>query len=176
MMPAKEKTKQASWVVVYVKHHFEKKVYQLLNSKQINAFLPIHKVLRNWSDRKKWVEMPLFQNYLFAKVSPHEYVKILETKGVFNLVNFQGEVAIVPDDEIEMVKRFLGTSNKLGVVDENLLSGELVVITKGTLMGIQGRMLTYKGKKRLAVNIEYLGKTILMDIPVEYVSRCMLSC
>lgn len=162
---------EPSWVAIYVKHNFEKIVFRHLINKKIETFLPVHKVLKRWSDRKKWMEVPLFKNYLFARVTPKEWVKILETRGVFNLVSFSGEVVLIPDYQIENVRRFLGASESIDVVDSNLSPGELVVITKGTLMGMQGRMVLYKGKKRIAINIEYLGKTILMDIPTEYVAR-----
>ena len=37
----------------------------MARGKGIESYLPLKKVLKQWSDRKKWVEEPLFRSYIF---------------------------------------------------------------------------------------------------------------
>ena len=54
-------------------------------------------VRRKLSDRKKWIEFPLFSSYLFARIEIKDSIFVLQTHGVSSLVKFGEEVAIVQD-------------------------------------------------------------------------------
>ena len=56
------------WFVIYTRSRFEKKIYQELLKINIESYLPLQKKLKQWSDRKKWVEEPLFRSYIFVKI------------------------------------------------------------------------------------------------------------
>ena len=66
------------WKVIYVASRQEKKVFDRLKKEGIAVFLPLTKKLRQWSDRKKWVEFPLFNGYLFVKPTSIQRDEILE--------------------------------------------------------------------------------------------------
>jgi transcriptional antiterminator RfaH len=57
-----------NWFVFYTKSRQEKKVNDLLLRHGFEPYLPLQKVLRQWSDRKKKVEVPLFNSYIFVRV------------------------------------------------------------------------------------------------------------
>ena len=76
------------WIVVRSKPRSEKVVYKELVSKNIEAYLPLLKERRKWSDRKKWVEFPLFSSYLFVRIDIKNSIFVLQTQGVNTIIKF----------------------------------------------------------------------------------------
>ena len=70
------------WIAVYTKSRHEQIVVNELNNKNIEAYCPMFKEKRQWSDRKKWVDFPLFRSYVFANIEIKENIYILQTIGV----------------------------------------------------------------------------------------------
>ena len=92
------------WYAVYVKSRAEKKAQIELQQKGIENFLPLQRKLRQWSDRKKWVEMPLIPGYLFVRISRKEYDLTLQSTQVVSFVRFEGTAATIPDNQIDYLK------------------------------------------------------------------------
>ena len=61
------------WFAVYVKSRCEKKVSQQLDDMGIESFLPLITRIKQWSDRKKKVEEPLFRSYIFVNITSSDY-------------------------------------------------------------------------------------------------------
>jgi transcription antitermination factor NusG len=96
------------WYAVYTKPNFEKKICQRLTGKGIEAWCPINRTYRQWTDRIKLTEFPLIRGYIFVKAFlKKENVKVLETDGVLNFVRLQGKPAIVRDEDIATLHEFL---------------------------------------------------------------------
>ena len=100
-MMVQNKTGQKLWHVVYTRSRTEKKVCDELTINNIECFLPLQKKLRQWKDRKKWVEMPLMSGYCFVHVSRKEYDKVLQTNNVVCYITFEGKAAAIPDKQID---------------------------------------------------------------------------
>ena len=75
------------WFAIYVKSRSEKKVFKLLEDIGIESFLPLITRVKQWSDRKKKVEEPLFRSYLFVNITLSDYYKVLNTAGARNLIH-----------------------------------------------------------------------------------------
>ena len=99
------------WYAVYIKSRAEKKAQTELQQKEIESFLPLQRKLRQWSDRKKWVEMPLIPGYLFVRVSRKEYDTVLQSSFIVSYVRFEGTAAIIPDNQIEYLQLMLKQDN-----------------------------------------------------------------
>ena len=93
------------WLAIYTKARAEKKVYEELRLKGIEAYLPLRKELRQWSDRKKWVETPVIHSYVFVHIPMTDYRKVFESKGVVSYVSYKGKAVIIPGREIEAMRR-----------------------------------------------------------------------
>lgn len=97
-----------AWFAVYTKSRCEKQVAQSLAAAGVECYCPLNKVKKQWSDRTKWVEEPLFRSYVFVNI---DYAKqqtiIRQQKNVVNFVYWLGNPAIVQDREIEEIKHFL---------------------------------------------------------------------
>lgn len=153
----------SNWYVVYTCPNSEKKVYGELVRRDIKAFLPTRSILRQWSDRTKKMEVPLFPNYLFVNVPCSSMWTVLMVNGVVKFVSFNGVPAIVQEKEIDMVKQItLGASE---ITTGNFrVEGERVRVKQGPLSGLVGKVLERKGITRFYVELETVNQNIAFDI------------
>ena len=155
-----------NWHAIYVHSRAEKKVHSELVRKGIESFLPLHRKLRQWSDRKKWVELPLISGYVFVHISKKDYDAVLQIDNVMQYVRFEGKAAIIRDQDIDILKRMLGQSEvDVEITQEELQPGMLVEIMAGPMMGIRGELLSFRGKNKVALRILPLGFTVLVESP-----------
>jgi transcription antitermination factor NusG len=155
-----------SWYAIRVKSRSEKKVYSDLIEQGIEAYLPLQRKLRQWSDRKKWVEMPLISGYVFVYISRKEYEIVLRIYNVVCYIYFEGKAAVIRDEDINLLKRMLGeTEVNLEITVEELKPGQMVEIISGPLIGVIGELIDFKGKNKVALRIPPLGYTVLVEAP-----------
>ncbi|MDA3929523.1 MAG: UpxY family transcription antiterminator [Prolixibacteraceae bacterium] len=153
------------WFAVYTKSRAEKKVQLELEFQGIENFLPIHKKLRQWSDRKKWVEAPLISGYIFVYIEAIEYDRVLRTNGVVSYVRFEGKAAIIPENQINNLKRLLQQSElAIKVSTKNFTKGDEIEVLGGPLMGLQGTLILVKGKKKVAIQLKQLNIAFTVEL------------
>lgn len=153
------------WYALYVKSRTEKKVSSELNANGIEHYLPLQKVLKQWSDRKKWVEEPLFRSYIFVFINLDDYYKVLQMHGAVKYISFEGKAVIVPPPQIEAIKYFLNEKDPEDLKLQRWEKGEKVEIVLGSLAGLIGELVEVKGKNRVSVEIESVNRTLLLQIP-----------
>ena len=141
-----------TWFVLYTKPNFEVKVAEAINSIGINAYCPVYKQVKQYSDRKKKIIKPLIPSYIFLKLSEEDRNKVFTIPGVVRYLFWLGKPAQVMDKEIELLK---GTLNKNydEVVISKLTKGNKYTIPSGPLMGKTGTVLNvFKNKLRLELS------------------------
>ena len=161
---------ERKWHVIYTKSKWEKKVDELLMQKGFESWCPVQKQERQWSDRKKIIETPLFRSYVFIKASKEDYTTILSTIGVVNFLYFEKKPAIIRDIEIEEIKKYLGLSTaSIQIVDmTNIPPQTKVVISQGLFMGQRGEVVK-AGKKTVFVRLESINMMMIVEFKVEEV-------
>jgi transcriptional antiterminator RfaH len=159
------------WYALRTRSRTEKKVSIELKRQYIEAYLPLQKQLKQWSDRKKWVEEPLISSYLFVKIEEKDYFRVLNTSGVVGFVSFSGRPARVKEEQIDFLKRITCTNSDLTLSNINLVSGDFVDINSGPLAGLSGELITFKGTRKVAVKIDEIGYSFLFNVPMEYLSK-----
>ncbi|HEY3371600.1 MAG TPA: UpxY family transcription antiterminator [Prolixibacteraceae bacterium] len=156
------------WHAVYVKSRAEKKAQLELQFLEIETFLPLQRKLRQWSDRKKWVETPLISGYLFVRASRKEYDQVLQSNYVVSYVRFDGKAAVVPDRQIEYLQLMLSQDNTpIEITREKLKPGQLIEVISGPMIGLKGKLQKIKGKNKVAVELEQLGYSAMVEIQSE---------
>lgn len=155
------------WFAIYVRSRSEKKVLKQLEEKGIESFLPLITRVRQWSDRKKKVEEPLFRSYLFVNI---DFVKqrdnILGIYGVVKFIEFEKIPVVVPLNQINAIRQYVCDTDLISVDEyEEINEGELVMIKSGSMRGLTGRFVKINGKHRLIVDIEVVGRTIPINVP-----------
>jgi len=170
-MPDKSASSQAKWFPIYTHSRAEKKAYQALVNKGIETYLPLHRQLKKWSDRKKWVEEPFLKSYLFVCIEPYQQTEVLMTKGVARFLYFSGKVASMPDRQISELKLLMASPYDLEVTEENLQPGENIVIKAGPLKGLKGEVVSYRSQKQLILRLENLGFSIMVNAATSLIER-----
>jgi transcription antitermination factor NusG len=154
------------WYAIYVHSRAEKKVQIDLKFKEIECFLPLQRRLRQWSDRKKWVEIPLISGYVFVHITRKQYDAVLQTDNVMQYVRFEGKAAMIRDQEIDILKRMLGQSDlEVEITTEDLQQGMQVEIIAGPMIGVKGELISFRGNNKVALRIPPLGMTVLVESP-----------
>ena len=161
----------AKWYPVYTRARAEKQVFELLEKKNIETYLPLQKTLKQWSDRKKWVSEPLFKSYLFVKILPKDQTEVLMTKNVVRFLYQSGKIASMPERQISDIKLLLSTETELQVTAEHISPGEKIMIKAGPLIGLAGELVRYQSQKQLIVRLESLGQSILVTATAAFVER-----
>lgn len=164
------------WHALYVRSRAEKKVLAQLEDMGVQAYLPLITRLKQWSDRKKKVEEPLFKSYVFVYSNEKEYIPILNVYGVIKFVTFERKAVIVPGNQILAIKQYIndyerGEDGKMMNNTDDLKEGQMVRIINGPMKGLVGRLDTIKDKRRLIVFIEVVGQYIPVNIPRTRVER-----
>jgi transcription antitermination factor NusG len=164
----KIKVEQArEWNVIYTQARAEKRVYDRLLEENIEAYLPLYTTLRQWKDRKKKIELPLFNSYVFVRVNEKERLKALEIYGVVKFVYYLKKPAIVRPKEITAIKRFLNKSEGLRI---RVVIGENVEIASGPMEGVYGKVIRI-GKEKIVLQIEQLNMSLVAEVDKAQVRR-----
>jgi transcription antitermination factor NusG len=162
---------QKRWHALYTKPRWEKKVHKLLTQKNIEAYCPLNKVKRKWTDRIKTIEEPLFRSYVFVKVADEEKTEVRFVDGVLNFVYWNGKPALVKEEEIIELKKFLSEYEDVQVSNIEIRPADEVMLTTGVMMGAKGRVLRVMGPNTVEVRIESLGFLITAKFDKKSLSK-----
>lgn len=162
---------EKKWYALYTKPRWEKKIDTVLVRKGIESWCPLQKVERQWSDRKKIIEDPLFKSYVFVRIDPTERTKVLMTDGVLNFVHHLGKPAVIKDAEVDIIKKYLAEKDaSLAILTEEGYQTEMkIMVNHGVFMGNEGTVIR-GGKKKVYVKLESLGHVMVVEFPAEYLS------
>jgi transcription antitermination factor NusG len=160
-----EKTKSKyNWYALYTKSRAEKKVYEQLIALDIKAYLPLRRVLRQWSDRKKWVEVPVISSYIFVNITAKDYNRVFDANGVVAYVSHKGKAVSIPEHEIEIMRRTIDNKIEFDIKQGNIKKGQEITVTSGPLKGIKGIVNDVRGNKKLYLNISNIGYTLVINM------------
>lgn len=154
------------WLVLYTRPRYEKKVARQLAERGIEHFLPLREEMRQWSDRKKLVEAPLFPGYIFVHVDERQRMQALETDGAMKFVHFNGRVAEVRPATIDALRLVVDSRAPVSVEEAGLALGADVHIRTGPLAGVHGRLVAHRGNYRVGVLVEVLNQLVTVEVPV----------
>lgn len=150
------------WYVAYTSPKCERTAQNKLDILGVQSYLPIHEVVRDWSDRKKKLSVPLFPSYLFVHISDRKRRETFAIREIIRYVSFDGKPATVNDSTINSLRNILKERVEVNV--ETHIKGTPVKITRGPFLGIEGTVVNKNGKTRLFVAIEALQRSIVINI------------
>ena len=159
-----------SWYAIYVNSRHEKCVYNKLQEKGIMSSLPLISVIRQWSDRKIKLEVPLFRGYVFVKIDiQKEKLKVLQTDGVVKFITFGGRTIIIPEVQMYWLDRLLNTSNVEH--EQEFPVGTDVEVSYGTFKGLYGKVKQKQSKTRLVVWFDSIMQGVSIEIAPMYLKE-----
>jgi len=152
------------WYALYTKSRHEKLVDWELKKKGIESFLPLCKVERRWSDRKKVIEDPLFKGYVFVHIPLSLRWEVLSTVGVVSLVGRSGGKPVeVPEKELQALQRMIEEKVPIDPFPY-LKEGVRVYIRSGPLRGIEGFIVRKDRHCRLVISLDLLNQSVSAQV------------
>ena len=127
------------WYALYTKPRKEQKVAQQLEQLGFTVYLPLKTEIRQWSDRKKKVVVPLFSSYVFIQIEESKRADVFIIDGILNYVFWLNKPALIRDDEMELMRRTIDQPNN-EVFVAALQQGEMVELQQGFFKGQQARI------------------------------------
>jgi len=157
-----EQFHEECWYAVYTRTHHEKCVAEHCAKRGITAFLPLYHVQRRWKQRRAEVLLPLFPSYVFVHIALRDRVHILGLPGIVSLVSFNNVPAVVPESQIESLKRAI----ILGRAEPHvyLHSGNRVRVTNGPLVGLEGIVVETKNRVQVIVSFEWMARSVAISL------------
>ena len=148
------------WFVLHIKPRNEKKAAIQLQELGITVYCPLLTEIRQWSDRKKKVEIPLIPSYIFVQLDEKQRDFVFQVPAVVRYLYWLGKPAIVRDAEIETLKKWL-ESGQLDTRMESLQPGDKIAIEQGPFKGKKGLVQVVK-KNSLELLLLELGVKIIL--------------
>jgi len=166
-------SKYPIWNALYVRSRHEKKVADFFAKNGWECYLPLHKSLKIWSDRKKLVEEPLFRGYIFIPHNPLLHDKVLQVPGVVNFVRYNGQNANIKSQELKTIQYFIDKGYHIqSIVSDPFQTGELVLIQAGPFKGLRAEIQQENNnKKEYILLLESLGQAVKVSLPSEILKK-----
>ncbi len=159
------------WYVVYTRPRAEKKVSEEMTNLGIESYVPLQKQLRQWKDRKKWIEIPLITSYCFVRISSKEYYNVLNSYNVVKYVTFEGKAAVIPEKQIDSLKQMLKQEDfDVAVTYENFKPGKKVEVIEGPMIGMKGELLEIRGKNKFILRFDQIKSIFTAEVPASHLS------
>jgi transcription antitermination factor NusG len=156
------------WYALSVRYQRERQTERALQSKGLETLVPLYRSRRQWSDRMKDVDLPLFAGYVLCKFALTERIPVLDTPGVAKIVGFGGEIVALEDREIADIQRLLASNLPLQPWPY-LQPGDRVRVEHGIMQGLEGTLLRTKDSARLVISVELLQRSISVELDREIV-------
>lgn len=151
------------WWAVYTRHQHEKTVVEMLEAKGLEVFLPLYESTRRWKDRCKVLSLPLFPCYVFVRGGLDRRLQVLTTPGVHTILYRGEEVALIPEEEIEAIRKTVEGPFRVEP-HPFLRCGERVRVIRGSLEGVEGVLLRKKNLYRLVLSVDMLAQSVAVEI------------
>jgi transcription antitermination factor NusG len=156
-------TPGAKWFAAYTATHHEKCVLDHLNRRQVEAFLPLYKAASQWKKRPAaTLELPLFPNYIFVRISIEERTALLGTPGILSFVGSKQSAWELPEREIETLRH--GVHERNAEPHEYLVVGERARVTSGVLAGLEGVIVRRKNNLQIVVSLDNIMRSIAIEV------------
>jgi transcription antitermination factor NusG len=163
---------EKNWYAIFTKPRAEKKVHQRMLDHEIDAFLPLVKTIRQWSDRKKTVQVPLISSYIFVNMYEKELNRTLPIQGTVNVLKHLGKPAKIKDFEIENLRILCSNSDTQEISNcINVGKGDAVEVVNGPFMGLIATCIKEGANHRVIVKIDSLGNCFSVNIPLSFLRK-----
>lgn len=169
MIKSINKTLDSKWHVLYIRPGFERKVATQLTEKDIAFFLPTRVEIRQWHDRKKKIEAPVFPGYVFVRLDQNDMVKIYNVSGFIRFLMTGDEIDVLSDQEIDAMKRLFKSDYQIAEFEN--YEGVPVRVIDGPLIGLEGTLEGVQENGRIMVSVEILNKSFKVLVVPGHLER-----
>ena len=162
---------QNKWYVIAAKAIHYRKAATILENLGFSFYLPIQRQLHYWSDRTKWIDVPILTPYIFLFTNEVERKRLFQTSNSFHFLISGGKLATAKEDEVEKVKLLCHYSTNIKIEKQPIKKGDQVQVVNGPFSGMNGYTLQENGRHRFLIQIVSLGQFASVDIDSNWLRR-----
>lgn len=160
------------WYAVYTKYKCEKSVEKDLSKDGIHAYTPLIRKLRQWGKNRRIVELPLITCYVFVKIEPSEFLRVLKTRNALKFVQLSEKLRPIPQYEIDILKRVEAEMDiDVSIGSTSYGIGDQVEINKGPLSGLTGNLIELEGKRKVVIELRNMGLSLRISVNRNFIRR-----
>jgi len=165
-------TSTDKWYVIKTMSRAEKKTAERLDYMGFTNYLPLQTTIKQWSDRKKKVEVPLIPGVLFVSCNESRLNSVYDVQGVHSILKLSGKFAIVRETEIHNLQLLLKDRIDIAEEDfETIAEGEFVEVIHGPLQGIIATSIEHQRNYKIIIQFESIGRQFTVHIPRSQVRK-----
>jgi transcription antitermination factor NusG len=153
------------WIALYARARHEVQVSRQISEMGIETFVPLRKEIHRWSDRKKWVDVPLIPSYVFVHIDLRDYFRVFLASGIVRVVMFRGRIARIRDNEIELLRCAVEAVEPIKVATPEYHAMDDVVVVSGLFAGHRGKVVQSGSKYKINIRIEELESAVVIELP-----------
>jgi transcriptional antiterminator RfaH len=157
------------WFAVRVKSNYEKPVSAVLRGKGFEEFVPMYRAKRQWSDRIKVIDLPLFPGYLFCRIDLNKRLPLLTTPGFLYLVG-KGRIPEPVDEQEVIAIQSVVRSGLPALPWPSVVVGQRVRLERGPLRGVEGVVAKIADQHRIYVNATLLQRSVSVQVDPDWIS------
>jgi transcription antitermination factor NusG len=167
MQEDKKSASAIQWHILRVKPNFERKIGKALQEAGFEVCVPVQKQLKQRSDRQTWVNVVLFNCYVFVATTRKQRKNVFIDKHIFSYLQDEGKPAILKEKDIELIKKLASLPEEVEIVQESFEVGQAVEIMEGELMGYRGEVqsIGHGTKPKVHIAIDVLGCFANVEVP-----------
>jgi transcription antitermination factor NusG len=168
-----EALSEINWYAIHTRSNCEKRISSALTETGIESYLPSFQETRQWKDRKKVLDVPIFPGYVFARFadSSASRIAVSRTDGVVRILGAGDRIEAVPEEEIEGLRLVLNNSDRC-MAHPLLREGSWVRVRRGVLKNLEGLLVRVKNQTRLVLSVTLLSRSVSTEVDardVEYI-------
>lgn len=151
------------WICIQVKSGCELRSLNGLQQRGYEGFVPVSERKRQWTDRTKILNVPLFTGYVFLRFDAGNTHRVLTVPGVIRFVGVAGIPLPVEDAEIEALQ----LTARAGIICKPcdfLEIGQEVEVRLGPLASLRGKIVRFKNSQRLVLSVNLIQKSVFVEI------------
>lgn len=165
------KNEKPKWYALKTKPKAEKKTAARLREDGYESYCPVHKEVRQWSDRKKTIEVPMFNGYILVRTISSRFSWVLNDEGAVHFVKFAGRVSAVPDEQVEMIRQIEENKLRYEINTVRFEKGDKVIIDDGPFKGKEAIWVKQKSKYNVSIEIKQLHSVITIELPAAFLKK-----
>jgi transcription antitermination factor NusG len=158
-------SRNLEWFAVHTWSRHEKSVFQQLQGKQVQSFLPLYRSSKRWKNGQRGNQLPLFPGYLFVRIDIQDQLPVLQTAGVARLVGFGGRPTALSGNEIAQLETAL-TNGCVASPHPFMTAGDRVRIKCGPLAGLNGILVRDKQGLRVVLSVDLIGRSVSVELDI----------
>ena len=145
---------EARWFAVRTRFRSEKLAAKSLETQNVEFYLPLKKSVKIYGRLKRETELPLIPSFVFVHIVRKQYVSVLESNYAAGFL-----------------KRLTDLPNDIAVEENGAGIGDLVEVAYGPLIGLQGKLIQFENKSRVAVSLFNSGVVLSISIEQKFLKK-----